>query len=89
MSKHKQRRERREQYHRMLDTELSQEGNFVKRVVGTLNRDGLDFAHDGQLIKADFWRYIDSRRRSAVQNARAGQALVERAVNSIRVSPRM
>ena len=85
MSKHKQRRERREEYHRMLDAELAQEKIFINRVVRTLNDDGRDYAPDGQPIKSDFWRYMASRRLSAVQNSRAALSLVERAVNSIRV----
>ena len=86
MSKHKQRRERRAEYHRMLDAELDQEKPFVNRVLNTMNRDGLDTAPDGRPIKADFWRYIRSRMQSAIHTARAGLCLMERAINSIRVS---
>jgi hypothetical protein len=86
MSKHKQRRARRAEYYRMLDAELDQEQPFVNRVLGTLNRDGIDTGPDGRPIKADFWRYMKSRRQTAVQTARAGLCLMERAINSIRVS---
>lgn len=85
MSKHSERRARREAYHSMLDAEIDQERPFVDRVVGTLNNDGLDVAHDGNPIRADFWRYIESRRKMEINTARAGLSLVEKAINSVRV----
>ena len=85
MSKHRDRKERREAYHRMLDAELDQERPFVVRAVGTMNRDGMDFGADGRPIRSDFWRYIRSREAQARQAARAALFLVEKAVNSVRV----
>lgn len=87
MSKHKRRRERRERYYRMLDGALASDGpaerRFVGRVHGTLNREGLDIAHDGRPIKADLRRYVRSRRRSDVHAADACERLMERAVDEI------
>lgn len=86
MGKHRQRRERRERYHEMLDAELNQEKPFVNRVLGTLNRGGQDFGPDGRPIKADFWRYIESRRKQkTIHTSLAALSLIERAINTVRV----
>ncbi|MEI7899678.1 MAG: hypothetical protein WCK89_05465 [bacterium] len=85
MSKHTERRERRERYHRMLDAELDAEKPFIHRVVDSINSGGIDFAPDGRAIRADFWRYIRSRQQSAPHKALAGLSLVERAVGSLKV----
>ena len=85
MSKHKRRRARREEYYQMLDQEVILEKGFINRVIGTLNHKGLDIAHDGNPIKADFWRFIRSRKKAAINTARAGENLVERAIGAVRV----
>ncbi|MEI6809752.1 MAG: hypothetical protein WCN95_13605 [bacterium] len=85
MSKHSDRRERREEYHSMLDAELAQERGFIDRVVAAIDRKGVDIAPDGREIRADYWRYIASRQKTDGQAARAALHLVQRAVNSLRV----
>jgi hypothetical protein len=85
MSKHSQRRARRAEYHSMLDVELDQERPFVRRVLRTLDSSGEDIAPDGRPIRADFWRYIESRRKAEIHTARAGLCLVEKAISLIRV----
>ena len=88
MSKHKRRKKRRERYYRMLDGALASDGpaerRFIGRIIGTLNDGGIDrTAHDGNPIKADFWRYIESRRRSDAHAADACERLMETAVDEL------
>ena len=88
MSKHKDRRQRRERYHQMLDAELGSDGaerQFVNRVLSTMDHDGVDFAPDGRPIKADFWRYVASREGFNVHTALAGEHLIERSISMIQV----
>ena len=85
MSKHSERRARRAEYHRMLDAEIAKEGQFVGRVLRTMWNGGLDVAPDGDTNRADYWRYIESRRKPDLNMARAGLSLVEKAITSVRV----
>ncbi|MFA7158758.1 MAG: hypothetical protein WC299_05595 [Kiritimatiellia bacterium] len=90
MSKHKRRRERRQKYYQMLAAELAMDKGdkmFINRVISTLNHRGLDYAPDGHPIKSDFWGFVESRRQSDIQTARAGSFLVEKAIGQIQVKP--
>jgi hypothetical protein len=89
MAKHKDRRERRAQYHRTLDAAVEDEQHFRSRVIHSLEHNGLDIAQDGRPIRADFWRYIESRLAAAPQNALAAVSLVERAVHSVQPNKRL
>lgn len=83
--KHKQRRSRRAKYNRMLDGELEQEKAFQDRVVRSIDNNGMDVAHDGRPIKANFWGYMESR-RTRKHAARACLHHVEQAIRSIQPS---
>ena len=86
--KHRDRKRRVENYHDMLDAELSDEKVFQGRVIRTIDTGGVDIAPDGREIRADFWRYMRSRSKTRSINARAGQYHMERAVGSLHPSRR-
>jgi hypothetical protein len=83
-SKHARRRERRELYYEMIDSELPLERAFSGRVIDTINHSGLDIAPDGRPIKSNWWHYMQTRdgRRSA--NAHACLYLLEKTYRSTR-----
>ena len=87
MSKHQQRRERRAKYRDRLRTELDDERAIVRRVIRSLNHDGLDIAPDGQPIKADFFGAIREWEKTDRQSSRACLSLVEKAVHQVQVKP--
>lgn len=87
MSKHKHRRERRAKYNQMLRAELDHERHFTRRVIETINRDGLDVAPDGRPIKADFFGAIQEWEKTDQQSSRACLSLVEKAVHQVQVKP--
>ena len=83
-SKHKKRRDRRELYYDMIDASLPEERHFAGRIIDTVNRGGLDIAHDGRPIKS-FWRhYLKTRDLGRNTNARACLYLLENTYRSIR-----
>ncbi len=97
LSKNKRRRLRRENYYCSLDASLEDEGRFVRRVIATLDHQGLDIAPDGRPIKANFWGFIRQRmeasersrneqtQRDLANSSLACLDLVERAVNTLTV----
>ena len=88
MSKHRDRKDRRKEYHRMLSAELNtSDRSFRSRVIRVLDRDGLDTAPDGRPIKADLWRFRDSQRHDHATCLAVGE-LINRATDSCRVSNR-
>lgn len=88
-SKHKKRRQRRALYYAELDNAVNNEPRFVNRAIDTLDHDGVDYSTpDGKPIKADFRRYIKTRRKSKPLIAAACMDLLERAVRRISVDPR-
>lgn len=87
MSKHKQRRERRQKYQEMLRAELNDERQFTRRVIRTINRAGFDVSSDGRPIKADFFGAIQAWEKGDPQSSRACLNLMERAVRQIQVKP--
>jgi hypothetical protein len=87
MSKHKQRRERRDQYLVRLQSELNDERKIIRRVIRTLNHNGLDIAADGRPIKADFFGVIRHWEKTDKQASRACLYLVERAIHQIQIKP--
>ena len=83
-SKHKRRKDRRELYYTMIDDALPRERSFAGRIVDTVNRDGLDIAHDGRPIKS-FWRhYLKTRDFGRNTNARACLYLLDKTFRSVR-----
>jgi hypothetical protein len=83
-SKHKRRRERRELYYQMIDRSLPEERHFAGRIIDTVNRGGLDIAHDGRPIKS-FWRhYLKTRDLGRNANARACLYLLEKTYRAVR-----
>lgn len=70
MSKHAKKRARLQAYFKMLDDEI-ETPRFKERIIRSLNNNGWDLGFDGKPIRANFWRYIRSRRRKAPQNALA------------------
>jgi hypothetical protein len=87
MCKHQKRRDRRLKYFAMLDAALANEPAFVSRVIDTLDHQGLDYALDGQRIKADFDRYIEERRKSDPTASLACLDFLERAKRKISIKP--
>jgi hypothetical protein len=83
ISKHAKKRARLQAYFRTLDGEVELPA-FKERIFRSLNNHGRDIAPDGHPIKADFWRYIRSRKRSAPQNALAASKHMADAIASIR-----
>ena len=83
-SKHKRRRQRREQYYEMLDDELSVERHFKGRVIDALNHEGLDIGPDGKPIRSDWWGYMKSRDRRRINNSRACLYLLQQSFRGIR-----
>ncbi len=71
----------------MLDQELAQERAFVNRVISTLDHNSLDHAHDGRLIKADFFRYLKDRQMKDRPSSLACLDLVERAMKQVAIKP--
>ena len=84
LSKHAKRRLRREQYYCMLDGQLIHERHFMGRVVDVLNHKGIDCAHDGHLIKANWWNYMATRESGRRVNAFACLYLLDRTFRNIR-----
>jgi hypothetical protein len=87
MSKHKQRRERRSKYRERLRTELADERAIIRRVIRSMNHNGLDVAPDGRPIKADFFGAIREWEKTDQQSSRACLSLVEKAVRQVQVKP--
>ena len=95
ISKYAKKRERRKAYYQTLDGEvllpayITPDGKFTPppfkaRVMRTLNNGGWDFSTDGSLIRADFWRYIRSRRHTSPNLALAAQQHLEQVVAALR-----
>jgi len=83
-SKHKRRRDRRKKYYQMLDGSLPLERAFAGRIIDTLNRGGMDIAHDGRPIKS-FWRhYMKERDHGRSANAKACLYLLEKTYRAVR-----
>ncbi len=83
LSKHEQRRLRREAYYRMIDGDLTNERHFMGRIIDVLNRKGIDYAHDGRFIKANWWHYMSTRVKSRRINALACLYLLDCTYRSI------
>lgn len=82
-SKHAKKRARLQAYFKLLDGEIEQP-RFRNRIIRSLDNGGWDFAPDGQRVRANFWRYIRSRERSAPQNALAASKHMKDAIASLR-----
>jgi len=84
--KHRTRKNRRKDYERMLDLELPDETAFRRRIRRSIDRDGMDIAHDGRPIRARLWRYMQERERTDELSARACLHHVEKVIRSMQPS---